>query len=89
MIPNSNFLKTQLGLRIIESINCVETETVERTWKERLFSWPWKPRLRTKQIFKPAAYIIKDTLVCHPSYADRLRKEFRAAPSYRGHNKEE
>jgi len=26
--------------------------TVNRTWAERLFSWPWRPWIKTKRVFK-------------------------------------
>lgn len=32
---------------------------IKRSWSERLFSRPWKPFLRTKQINAPKAYVIE------------------------------
>jgi len=76
MIPTNEFMKSQLGVKIIQSLSCVETKTVERTWKERLFSLPWHPRVKTKSITVPMknAYFLKEqnVIVCHPSFADRL-----------------
>ena len=46
----------------------------QRTWLERLFTFPWKPWKSTKPVryFKPRSYIIgkgtdKEVLVVHPS----------------------
>jgi hypothetical protein len=33
------------GLKIV---TVPDTVTVRRTWRERLFSWPWRPRIRDK-----------------------------------------
>lgn len=33
-------------------------ETVTRTWKERLFTRPWRPLQRTKLQFQPAIYMV-------------------------------
>ena len=36
------------NVRVIEDLM-----EVERTWPERLFSWPWRPRVKTKTIPHP------------------------------------
>lgn len=44
------------GIQIIESMQAIETIEVERTWKERLFSWPWRPWVANKAEHRPAIY---------------------------------
>lgn len=74
--------------KIIENINLVDVKinVVNRTWKERLFTLPWKPwikiRVIKKVIPKDAVYIINNcgdyglekVLVCHPAMTERLKK---------------
>ena len=51
--------------KVIEDINMVDVkvESINRTWKERLFTLPWKPWVNTKviekRIPKQEAYIVK------------------------------
>jgi hypothetical protein len=68
------------GLKIIESLSCTIEETVIRTWKERLFSWPWKPFKKFKTITKPneGYFSCGDTIVCHPQFARKLREALEA-----------
>lgn len=56
------------GIQIIEDKNMLEYETVSRTWKERLFTLPWRPFLKVKTISKPSKdiYQVGNTFVCHP-----------------------
>lgn len=43
-------------------------DTVLRTWKERLFSWPWRPWKKTKKVpFNEVFLWNGDTIICHPS----------------------
>lgn len=79
MLPNFGLI----GLQIIESTNCVEftgkmlSREVERSWKERLFSWPWKPWKSTKTEHYPEAvpvmYRIGNRIVGHPSKIAELK----------------
>lgn len=54
--------------------------TVKRTWKERLFSMPWKPFKTTKVIMKPAlisgnkCYRFGDEIHCGELFYDNLKK---------------
>jgi hypothetical protein len=69
------------GIRIIESIACVEPGepiAVRRTWRERLFSRPWRPLEATKMVtpMLPSAqayWINAHTVVMHPEMAWRLK----------------
>ncbi len=70
---------------IIEDINLTEPKEVERSFKERIFSLPWKPWRATKyiQVPKQEAYTYYDVstggrlVVMHPSLVDKLRKELK------------
>ncbi len=74
------------GMRIFESVNCVEltgkmlSREEIRSWKERLFSLPWKPWKATKTIYYPEAIptmyrIGYDTIVGHPAKIADLKSE--------------
>ncbi len=67
-----NYLSFHLGTNIFYNINVVSEEIVKRTWKERLFSLPWKPFLKTKTIIKPAIYQVGNDIIAHPFYKDKL-----------------
>lgn len=41
------------GIRLLPNVVLTTTETVPRTWRERLWSWPWRPWRTTKQVVKP------------------------------------
>lgn len=69
--------------KIIESLAMVEDgEPYEecRTWKERLFTRPWKPFKKTRTIVPkvPMKSIFKTPdgmLIMHPSLAAQLRRQ--------------
>lgn len=50
------------GIPVIETPYAVTSEEVDRTWRERLFSWPWRPWVRTKFVNKPAIYVFSPSL---------------------------
>jgi|TARA_A100001391_G_scaffold33224_3_gene17985 hypothetical protein len=66
--------------RIVEDINLTETESYEkvRSWKERLFTFPWKPLQKVKVCHKVVpskeVFVTDNMLVCHPFVAQELRK---------------
>lgn len=80
----------KLAINIIEDEHLVENgppETVRRTWKERLFSLPWKPLQATVTIIPkiPIRTIYKlpgNFLVMHPETAQELRRELEKTPYY-------
>jgi hypothetical protein len=41
-------MRTINGMRVITDNNAT---TIRRTWRERLFTRPWEPRRKTKQVF--------------------------------------
>ena len=51
------------GLKVIASINVPDYETVKRTWRERLFTLPWRPFKSTKSVYKPIAYIFNNVVL--------------------------
>lgn len=65
-------LNRQLSTPIPEEIN--------RTWKERLFSWPWRPFKKTKIIirYEPIKTIYSDgnKLIMHPEVFRVFREEY-------------
>ena len=69
------------GMRIIENAHMVkdgEPYEVRRTWKERLFSLPWRPLLARRTVVPkvPRRAIIQlpnGALVMHPVVAEELR----------------
>lgn len=76
------------GLNIIEDKNLVIQDgitTLNRTWKERLFTRPWKPWIATKEIANmipnPDVFIIKGkTVLAHPATAQKIKEMFRNDP---------
>lgn len=70
-------------LKMIESLQAVELdgirpEKVKRTWKERLFTLPWKPWITHKTIqvpnYKPAMYRLGNQIIYHPALKEQIRK---------------
>ena len=68
------------GYQIIEESHCTKGEEyiVSRSWRERLFSWPWRPWATTKvvtvRVPDEKVYVLNDSvIVCHPTIAAELR----------------
>lgn len=84
------------GLRVVinpELTTDVEVESsmeVDRTWRERLFSWPWRPWLSMKTITysvvdrqpDPNIYFVDGVLYCHPKLAAEVVR--RTGASFEG-----
>ena len=79
-IPNS-YMNRLYGYQIVESLSMVDVNNPEhveqkRTWKERLFTLPWRPFKKTKTltIFPPLKnyYLIGNTILCHPAMKQGL-----------------
>jgi hypothetical protein len=72
---------TFYGLRIIESVHLVqdgEPYEVRRSWRDRLFTRPWRPLVRTRTVVPKVPYrgalgINSHTVAMHPETARRLR----------------
>lgn len=73
-------MKTLCGFRIIEDPTLIELGplvTVQRTWQERLYDWPWTPWQKTREerhwVPSTKAYLVSPTtILTHPSMAARL-----------------
>jgi len=59
-----------------------EYELVKRTWKERLFTRPWEPRRKYKQVMielNPQMYRINVNggykILAHPAFKEQLYRE--------------
>lgn len=54
------------------------TETIDRTWRERLFSWPWRPWVtqRMSIYFVPdeEVMMLDNKLIMHPATYARFRE---------------
>lgn len=66
-------------MRIVETIQAVKDGppvTRWRSWRVRLWSWPWRPWVATwTEIPKlPAAYITGNTIVAHPAVVAELKR---------------
>ncbi len=73
-----------LGLQIIENKNMViedGTTIIKRSWRERIFSRPWRPLQRTREITRfvpdPDVYLIRDRniIIAHPVTVTKLHQE--------------
>lgn len=75
------------GMKIIEDINMTEEGEpyqIRRSWKERLFSRPWRPRQRMKTIVprvpSEKCYLLgNNTIMMHPETAQKLFVKIRGA----------
>lgn len=69
---------------IIQNPYLVKSETVQRSWKERLFTWPWKPWRRTKILQVPSNEAIVDAInhkvYVHPEFYETLKKSLPINP---------
>ena len=79
------YTSTFNGMHIIESVYLVENGepiVVHRTWRERLFSRPWTPLIKTRTVvpqipYRGAVQLDANTLVMHPYTLAQLRKELK------------
>lgn len=70
-----------LGIRIIEDASLTivgDPIEVERSWKERLFSLPWRPWKKVKiiipQVPDPHIYQFEGTMVMHPTIVKQIKE---------------
>ena len=76
-------ISTFNGIRILESrwLTDKETHSVRRTWRERLFSWPWHPMQTHKTVVVqvPSKTVLvsnNGTMIMHPDTFEQLKKTF-------------
>lgn len=69
------------GNQVIIKNYLAQNETIQRTWRERLFSWPWRPFERFQTVAgKPVFYRDNDgNLYTCPRGAEMLRNMGRIA----------
>lgn len=79
---NSNKITVFNGVRIVTDCNMVEpgpVEEIKRTWKERLFTRPWKPFKTVKTIIPlvpmTKVFMHDDCWIMHPDILDELKKQ--------------
>jgi hypothetical protein len=60
-----------------ELLSVPRNEEIERSWKERLFSWPWQPFKKTKYVTK---WVASDEIICfngtyyaHPDTIEKIK----------------
>lgn len=72
------------GITILPNANMTEHGepiNIRRTWKQRLFSWPWKPwcNIMTVTPYTPSkkVYMLKSQGIAfaHPAVIDELRRQ--------------
>jgi hypothetical protein len=49
------------NIPVIETPYALEHKEVKRTWRERLFSRPWRPWVKTKIVTRPAIFVLSST----------------------------
>lgn len=83
---NNDFLNL-FGYSLLENRMMVIPEEVDRDWKERLFTWPWRPFRKTRTIFVPDPQVLVDNnnrmIVGHPVVICQLRREVEDADTIR------
>jgi hypothetical protein len=60
--------------KIYYSSYCGNLKNIKRTWKERLFTLPWNPWIKTKIYIEPTIYKIGDNFVAHISYKSKIER---------------
>ena len=78
--PNLAQLVIERGHELWPDERMVDTRAMRRTWRERLFSRPWRPwrKHRTEQVPKEEIYVLdlddhRRAIIAHPSVIDRMR----------------
>lgn len=64
-------------MRVIQNQFIGDWDYCPRTWKERLFTRPWKPFMRFRKVYSPKAFKLHNgTLLVSPeSYAKLVREK--------------
>jgi hypothetical protein len=60
-------------MKIIIDKHISDYDSVKRTWKERLFSLPWRPWVKMKSVHAPKVYKTGDTIICSPKTEANIR----------------
>ena len=59
-------------MKIVYTLNAVESHIENRTWKERLFTLPWKTFKKHRIIYTPAILQFWDQILVHPALKVKL-----------------
>lgn len=66
------------GWQIVTSKHMSKQVLVLRSWKERLFSWPWRPFQSHKRVKQPMEDVLVDhrrlMIYCHPVRYRQIKK---------------
>lgn len=70
LIISQSYLVPKYGLKTID---------ISRTWKERLFTRPWRPWIKTKQITVEdtemlVMYKVGNVIYCHPDVMEKVKQ---------------
>lgn len=64
--------------RFVEDPNRLTTQIVSRSWRDRLFTWPWRPWVAQKTVHTPDPMLYFDastmTYIGHPATLRELRR---------------
>ncbi|NIQ88650.1 MAG: hypothetical protein GWN93_06045 [Deltaproteobacteria bacterium] len=62
------------GVQVIESVHCTKNVWVPRTWRERLFTLPWRPlrKMKYMTVPDPELYATPIGFMGHPVTVARL-----------------
>lgn len=60
-------------MKIIIDKHVSDYDQIKRTWKERLFSRPWRPWVSKKSVHNPKIYRAGDTIICSPKTEANIR----------------
>jgi len=64
------------NIPIIETPYAIEHKEVKRAWRERLFSWPWRPWVKTKIVVEPAMFIVNRNLLKVWTWGNAALREY-------------
>lgn len=69
------------GMKVIIDNHVRDYDLVKRTWKERLFTWPWKPFKKYNSVFNPKYYKFgNENILCSPQGYEILKRELKDTP---------
>ena len=69
-------IKLTDGVKVLVSPYLPDYFDVRRTWKERLFTLPWRPWREFKSVYSPQILALdENTILCSERMAKRLKKE--------------
>ncbi|MBI5307694.1 MAG: hypothetical protein HZB37_05010 [Planctomycetes bacterium] len=66
-------MNNQNELRVVETPFFV-IDVIKRSWRERLFSWPWRPWVGSASVNTPSMVRIGTDIYCHPSLTTLARR---------------